>query len=249
MKLKKALTLLIASAVVCMGTSTASASTLEARNGQPHPSRWDVLVLVLPDTSTKVNPYKEEKQVTTMHYAEIQKITELANKLEGYSTNNVYVDVDVKVDYDDITSTTFGHGIGKVVNVDKQIKNNSTMNEYDSILVVYRNVDGSVNMGTNRFYSKKTPETNNATTSALILNDADHKLEKFSQAGAEQFLLQELLESVNLDLRLNNPSSDLKAPPSYYSENPNYSKHLFLEYMNDSSNGNIGSYWSNFVAR
>ena len=138
MRLKKLLTLLLSAAVLTVSAAVpANAATTEAqplqietRNGQgqgPNTRTWDILVLVLPDVSINKTSTTEDRYVTNMNYGEIQQVTQLAEKLETYSTNNIRLNVDVKVDYQDITSLTFGYGYGRAIlpsDISTQIANN-----------------------------------------------------------------------------------------------------------------------------
>lgn len=221
--------------------------TANAYIGGAGTKSWNVLVLILPDVS--ITHRGGSKQVTTMHYAEIEKIKNMAEDMKGWSTHHVSVNVDVKVDYEDITRYAFSPATGDTLPagcIESQIDRNSKDGEYDSILVVYRAVDNQGGtIATTQCYSDRKQESNGATYATLPLKDPDHSLSQFTNEYPEGRLMLQLLDSVVAEVRNFNP--DINYAP-YISSNPAYSKYLMMDYMHSSTDKNdMANNWDKFL--
>lgn len=244
MKLKKVLIFALSLFLVASTSITASAET-QPTGG----STWKVMVLVLPDVS--VSQFGQPNKVTNMNYDEIEKVTQLANELKGWSNGHLKLDVDVKVDYEDITSLSFGIGTGISLtpqDIKSQIDRNSSVGEYDTILAVYRSVDqyGNVDLGTSMQPFDRTEAANGATFASLRLDDSNHKLEQFDGFKAEQKLVVPALQSVYAELK---PSHPELQEPLFMAPDQQFNYGLIKTYMCIESEGSIAAYWNEFTAK
>lgn len=245
MRLKKVLTGLLAIVMALAVASPISASAY--RGGPTGCSDWDVLVLILPNARVE-SKYSNKVDVTTMHQQEITRIEEMAKDMEGWSNGHLRTNVDVKVDWSRITSTSFGHGIGSVLcagNISKQIEANVPEGKYDSVLVVYRAVDGQENtvIASNKTSDGRSDAANGATYSTLPLTDGDHKLSQYNhEYSPEQEMVNCLLQGVYLEMKKTNP--DLKYVPCY--SDPRINLGELKSYMYADQDG-ISPLWSEFT--
>lgn len=236
MKLKKVLTFALA-AVLSLGTTFQVKAT---PSHKPQYTYWNTLVLILPDAS--VDNYDPSKRiVTTMHYSEIQKIQELAKNIEDkYGSGYNKINVDVKVDYDDLKSLSYSgiswNGVTPS-DVASQLSKNAEYNQYDSILVVYRDVDNANNSTflTDACYMGKNKESQNATFSTFSLSDGDHSMKYLGYRDYHEIdLLLPLLQSVYNEMSEKHP--ELANPNNFvdYSDLEKTTKQL-NDYIYDSN--------------
>lgn len=220
-----------------------------AQSQGPHPSTWKVLVLVTPNIAASL--WNEPTRTSSINEPEITEITQIAKSLENWSTNWVNIDVDVKVDYESITSFSFDRNKGFALSpydVRNQIQRNAPKGEYDSILVVYRDYDGNERFGTCQNTLQRTNSyANNSTFATLPLEYLDHDMKQFDIANPEQLFMTPLLDSVYKDMRRTDDS--VKSPYDFINkENPAQNRSILMNYINNSGDGRLGANWSNFVA-
>ena len=220
-----------------------------AQSQGPHPATWKVLVLVTPNVAASL--WNEPTRTTTMHEPEITEVTQIAKSLENWSTNWVNIDVDVKVDYEAITSFGFDRKKGFAVtpsSVKNQIERNAPKGEYDSILVVYRDGDGTQSFGGCENTLPRLPWNPNDTTFATLgLNYSNHDIKQFDIANPEQLLMTPLLDSVYKEMSRTDAS--VKSPYDFINkENPAQNRRILMDYINSSEDGRLGANWKNFVA-
>ncbi|WP_072986190.1 hypothetical protein [Clostridium cavendishii] len=243
MKLKKLLTAVVVFfIVVSMNIIPAKAETVPTGG-----STWNVLVLVLPDTA--VSKFNNPRQVTTMHYKEIEQIKAMAKSINSWSNGQLRLNVDVKVDYEAVNRLTFGNALGWTLeprNISSQIAKNSTMNQYDSILAVYRSADEScsVDLRTGMYISGRTKSANGASFVSLPLKDANHNLEEFNIVSPEQKLVAPLLESVYNDISKKHP--EVK-DPMFFNENAEKNVSDMKTYMFIGDKTTLTPYWDEFT--
>lgn len=245
MKLKKILLSTLAMLLFVIAPITASATP----SHNPGKVTWNTMVLILPDAS--IENYGMDRIVTTMHYPEIQKITDLAKKIEqDYCDIYFRINVNVKCDYEDLKELSY-EGISwngvKPENVAKQIANNTKYDQYDSIIVVYRDVDKNASFFTNAWVQSRNEASQNATYSTFALSDSDHSMTQLNKENAELDLLLPMLNSVYSEISKTHP--DIESPYTYF--NPNdygKSKEEIHKYINGGVKGSLDHYFSEFTS-
>lgn len=246
MKLKRILSCTLAMLLFVIAPITANA----VPGNKPQSVVWNSLVLVLPDSA--IENYGQDRIITTMHYNEIQKIKDLAQKIEDdYSSIYFKANVDVKCDYEDLKELSF-EGISwngvKPENVATQIANNAKYNQYDSIMVVYRDVDGSNNSSflTDAWVQGKNEISQNATYSTYALSDSDHTIPKLNKENAELELLLPILDSVYREISIKHPN--VTTPYTYVDYNDSAkTKEQIYKYINGGVDGSLSHYFSEFI--
>lgn len=244
MKLKKVLSFTVAMLLFVIAPITANA----VPGNKPQSVVWNSLVLVLPDSA--IENYGQDRIITTMHYNEIQKIKDLAQTIEDeYSSIYFKANVDVKCDYEDLKELSY-EGIAwngvKPENVATQIANNAKYNQYDSIIVVYRDVDRTSSFLTNAWVQDKNEISQNATYSTYALNDADHSMPKLNKENAELELLIPMLDSVYREISKTQPN--VVSPYTYVDYNDSAkTKEEIYKYINGGVEGSLSHDFSSFI--